>query len=164
MAVERNQQVYEKVREQLNKYENISSKQLYDMATRMDPHLHLIGLRSFHARYVLPLSRAKAKAEGRLKPRKSRKQKEAEAASAAAPASNAPAVAADEKPSRAARKAAAEADAMRDRAAERARVRDVLLRFARTIAAADTRAELVDALTGVEAVVDEIVADDQPSS
>jgi len=147
---QRNEEVYEKVREQLEKYDNISSKQLYDLATRMDPHLHLIGLRSFHARYVLPLQRAKAKAEGRVKPR-ARRQKAAPAAPAPAPM----AAAEEAAPRGRRRKAAAE---MPDRSAARAQVRDLLLRFARTVAAAETRGELVDALAGVEPLVDEILA------
>ena len=138
-----------RIRELLTKYPEIGSRQLYDLALRMHPTLEQDGWRSFHARYVLPLKRERARAEGRMPKRRERKQPEKPVRKVATPparaqAPSAPAVA---------RKAESEAELM----ARRARVREVLLRLARQVAVAESRADLVDALARVEEMVDEVM-------
>jgi hypothetical protein len=164
VVAERNEQVFERVRELLGKYPNLSSKQLFEMAVRADPAIEEAGMRSFNARYVLPIKREKARSEGRMpKPRARRAPTKAARAADAAGSTQSAAPAAGVGAGRrgaarrgrraAAGEATAEADAER-----RTRVRRALLRFAREIAAADGRAELVDALAGVELLVDELLA------
>jgi hypothetical protein len=141
---DRNEAVLERVTELLGKYPKLSSKQLFDMAIRMDPAIEEPGLRSFNARYVLPVKRDKARSEGRLPKPRARK----------AATKRAPEVAR----TRHARPRAARTPWRTTRAVEaRSRVRDALLRFARELAAAESRAALVDALAGIEAVVDEVL-------
>ena len=140
----RNEEIIARVRELLGKYPELTSRQLFDLAIRMQPGLEEGGIRSFHARYVLPIRREKAAAEGRVRPRAPRKnaaKKEAKAVTSA-------------KPGR--RRAEADDQGVTDAAAARGRIRGVLLRFARQIAGSKTRADLVDALANVDNLVDEI--------
>jgi hypothetical protein len=148
-APERHEDVIARVRELLGKYPTLGSRQLYDLAVRMHPDLEQAGFRSFHARYVLPLKREKARAEGRVpKPRQPR----------TSPA----------KRTRRSRTATTEeaqrtpATTAADTTHLRTRVRAVMLRLARQVATADSRAELVDALAGVEEMVDEVMLAAQP--
>src|SRR5687768_10290585 len=141
-APQRHEDVIARVRELLGKYPTLGSRQLFDLAIRMHPDLEQTGFRSFHARYVLPLKREKARAEGRLpKPRTPRtpprRRRSRTAPGEAAEPTTAPAAV--------------------DTAQVRARVREVLLRLARQVAVADTRADLVDALARVEEMVDEVL-------
>jgi hypothetical protein len=140
-AVARHEDLVARVRELIGKYPNIGSRPLFDLAVRMHPDVEQAGFRSFHARYVLPLKREKARAEGRMPKRRkeaakgARKTRDArsEARPSGPPASGA------------------------ESARLRARVRSVLLRLAREVAVAESRADLVDVLARVEDMVDEIV-------
>lgn len=137
---ERNPEIIERVREKLEKYPELKSRQLYDMAVRLDTSLATLGLRSFHARYVLPIMRERARAEGRIKPRAPRKKRVA-AKTAAATAAGA----SDQKAARTRSSRGPSSD-------EHARVRAILLRFARDVAAAESRADIVDLIGGIDAV------------
>jgi len=146
-APQRHEDVVARVRELLGKYPNLGSRQLYDLAIRMHPDLEQAGFRSFHARYVLPLKREKARAEGRLpKPRTPRT------------------VAKRPRKGRSAQlqPELAESAARLDAPQLRSRVRDVMLRLARQVAVAESRADLVDALAGVEDMVEEVMHAVQP--
>jgi hypothetical protein len=139
----RHEDVVTRVRELLGKYPTLNSKQLFDLAIRMHPDLEATGFRSFHARYVLPLKREQARAEGRVPKRRTEK-----------PTAQRP------RKSRTSRAAAAGSAAATGRShvlQVRARVRDILLRLARQVAIAESRADLVDALAGVEDLVDEVL-------
>jgi hypothetical protein len=149
-APQRHEDVIARVRELLGKYPTLGSRQLFDLAIRMHPDLEQAGFRSFHARYVLPLKREKARAEGRLpKPRTPRTV-----------------------PKRARRSRTGQAEApetaatapIPDTSQLRTRVRDVLLRLARQVAVAESRADLVDALARVEEMVDEVLRATQPQA
>lgn len=145
----RHEDVIARVRELLGKYPTLGSRQLFDLAVRMHPDLEQAGFRSFHARYVLPLKREKARAEGRVpKPRAPRtatkRPRRSRTAQEEAPAPAAPTA----------------AETMH----VRARVREVLLRLARQVAIAESRADLVDALARVEEMVDEVVEALQPAA
>jgi hypothetical protein len=128
---------------------------LYDLAVRIHPDLEEPGFRSFHARYVLPLKREQARAEGRpRKPRTSRAPKEAPARTRRTSA----AAASEPVPQPPPRPAAGP-----DLTAVRVRAREALMRLARQVAVADSRADLVDALAGVEDMVEEIVSAARPA-
>src|SRR5690606_1167925 len=105
---------------------------------RMHPELIRDGFRSFHAKYVLPVKRAEARerraAEIAANPelaqqRRTRKRKSAEPQPTAAAATS----------------TAAQPDAE-----TRTRVREILHQLARNVAAAESRVDMVDALTGIE--------------
>ena len=148
-APQRHEDVIVRVRELLGKYPTLGSRQLFDLAVRMHPDLEQAGFRSFHARYVLPLKREKARAEGRVpKPRTPRtpprrRRGKTAPGEAAEPAATTSAV---------------------DTTQVRARVRDVLQRLARQVAVAESRADLVDALARVEEMVDEVLQATQPTA
>jgi len=139
---ERNEEVLALVRELIGKYPTVNSTQLYDKAMRVHPFLHGDGLRTFHARYVLPVRRAQAAAEGRPRaPRRKKTKPES-----LSPASTAAGTSAAAPAGRAARIEI-----------ERLRVREVLLRFARELAAADSRADIIAMLSGIDGFVDDIM-------
>jgi hypothetical protein len=136
----RHDDVVARVRELLGKYPTLKSRQLFDLAVRMHPDLEQHGFRSFHARYVLPLKREQARAEGRIAPRKKKTAEKQRKAAGASGEAKAPVAA---RP---------DADVHR-----RARVREVLLRLARDVAVAESRADLVDALARVEDCVNDVM-------
>jgi hypothetical protein len=149
---ERHDDLVLRIRELLGKYPEIGSRQLYDLALRMHPSLEEDGWRSFHARYVLPLKRERARAEGRMPKRRERKPVEKPPRKGViAPGRTQPTAAAT-------RRLESEAEQL----ARRARVRDVLLRLARQVAIAESRADLVDALARVEEMVDDVFRAWQP--
>lgn len=133
MADARNEEVLGRVRELLDKYPELNSRQLHDMAARMDTSLAAMPLRSFHARYVLPIKRARSAAASPPKPKRAAKT------------------------ARTARARQRKGEA-RPAAEQRSRIHGVLYRLARDVAAADTRADLVDVLARIDAYVDDIVA------
>jgi hypothetical protein len=139
MAEERNEEVLARVRELLDKYPELNARQLHDMAVRMDTSLAAMPLRSFHARYVLPIKRARAAAARPPAPRRKRAVKAAGGRRASR--------------TRASSAHAHEADA------QRTRVRGLLVTFARDIAAAESRADLVDVLGRIDTYVDDILGD-----
>jgi hypothetical protein len=141
-VAERNEEVLALVRELIAKYPTVNSTQLYDKAVRVHPFLDSDGLRTFHARYVLPVRRAQAAAEGRPRAPRRRKEKPEPVAAAVVPAEK-------ETRARTVRGAAV--------VRERDRVRDVMLRFARDLAAAESPAEIVAMLSEVESFVDDIM-------
>jgi hypothetical protein len=147
----RHEDVKQKVRELIGKYPTVRSQQLYDLAVRMHPELEEGGLRSFHARYVLPIKREVARAEGRgsqQRPRKTAPQRRGRRQGAGA---------AEEE-----REAVTPAAAV-DMSQARGRVRAVLMRLSRQLVNAETRADVVDVLARMEEVVDEIMEAAQPA-
>lgn len=138
--------VVDRIKELLGKYPKLNSKQLYDLAIRMHPELIRDGFRSFHAKYVLPVKRAEARerraAEIAANPelaqqRRTRRRKSAEAQPAAA--------------------AAAPTATAQPDAETRTRVREILHQLARNVAAAESRVDMVDALTGIEDLIDRVI-------
>jgi hypothetical protein len=135
----------ERLRRLIEKNPEMGSKQIYDMAVRMDPSLRTEPLRTFHARYVLPVRRAQAVAEGRpRKPRTPRKKPLSAVAEG-------PQSAGEKRGRRSDQEIAAAA------AAERTRIRSVLLSFARELAAAESRAQIVGVITDVDRYVSQIL-------
>ena len=145
---ERNTAVLQSIREKLDKYPELKSRQLHDMAIRLDSSLAAMSLRSFHARYVLPILRERSRAEGRVRPRRARKPATARKGRARSSGE------AEAAPSRGANPPDVAAAASHE---ERARVRAIVLRLAQQVAAAESRADLVALIGGIDDVVTEIV-------
>ena len=143
----RHEDVKQKVRELIGKYPTVRSQQLYDLAVRMHPELEAGGLRSFHARYVLPIKREVARAEGRVPQPRTRK--------------TAPQRRGRRPQGGAATEDASEAGtpqaAATDTSQTRARVRAVLMRLSRQLVNAESRGDVVDVLARLEELVDEIM-------
>ncbi len=187
---ERNEEVFERVREELVKRPNLPTGVLYEMARRIDP---LIGEQSpqhFHTRYVVPVKHEQASAQRRQKrgARKARKQ-QTTAPQAAAPGRRRTAVEPEPQPipaappipeaqpqlaqppaaepapvrrrSRTPQPAAQPASAARrrreDGTGERRRVRTLFLEFAREVAAAESRGEMVEVLRRLDHYIDQVV-------
>ena len=167
--------IRDRVRELLQKYPELTSRQLHDRAIRMDAQIALVPLRSFHAKYVLPIKREQARAEGRIAKRgqskralrraeKEQAEKEAlarmaelkEEAARKGAASGTPQES-EAAPARRRRKARAGADTGAGDAEMRTRIRETLIGFARRLAAAETKTEIIDVIAGIDDVVGEIV-------
>jgi hypothetical protein len=147
----RHEDVKQKVRELIGKYPTVRSQQLYDLAVRMHPELEEGGLRSFHARYVLPIKREVARAEGRVqqpRTRKSAPQRRTRRQHGTSPGEETAGATTHVAPA--------------DTAQTRARVRGVLMRLSRELVTAETRADIVDVLARMEDLVDEVIAATQP--
>jgi len=145
---ERNTAVLQSIREKLDKYPELKSRQLHDMAIRLDSSLAAMSLRSFHARYVLPILRERSRAEGRMRPARARK------ATTARKGQTRPRKEAGTASTRSAGASDTTAAASHE---ERARVRAIVLRLAQQVAAAESRADLVALIGGIDDVVAEIV-------
>jgi hypothetical protein len=143
----RHEDVKHRVRELIGKYPTVRSQQLYDLAVRMHPELEQGGLRSFHARYVLPIKREIARAEGRTQQPRARKPEHPQRRTRRP----------REVPSPDTDGNAASATRGQDIGETRRRVRAVLMRFSRELVNAESRADLVDVLARVEDVVDEVI-------
>ncbi|MEX2571210.1 MAG: hypothetical protein WD737_07870 [Gemmatimonadota bacterium] len=135
---ERNEQVFARVRQELDNNPTIGSRDLYEIGQGVDKSLSTETLQQFHARYVLPIKREEAarKGGGRRRPRRrGRKPRSAERTA----------------------KAGNGEDRSDGRSSpERERVRGVLLDFARDFAEAESRAEIVQVLSKVDDYVDRI--------
>src|SRR5688572_28291336 len=149
----RHEDVKQKVRELIGKYPTVRSQQLYDLAIRMHPELEEGGLRSFHARYVLPITREAARAEGRVSQPRTRKTAPQRRARRQHGGS-----AADES-----QDAVTQAGTV-DMSQTRARVRAVLMRLSRQLVNAESRGDVVDVLARMEELVDEVMEATQPTN
>jgi hypothetical protein len=130
----------------------------------VDPSLGSLSRRQFNAGYVLPVKRERAptdrpkpaRAPRGTKKKGARRGKKAQAAAAAAPASEQGA-----RRRRGSRAAAAEAAAAPANGSatggERERVREILLRFARDLTAAESRSQIIDVLGSLDSYADDVV-------
>lgn len=142
---ERNEQVFQRVREELGKSPTKGSRELYEMAQEADAGIAKDTLQQFHARYVLPIKREQSGSKGGRKARRGKKaQRRARAGASAAVDGNGPST----SRRKGGRKVAA--------ASEKDRVRGVLLEFARDFADAESRSEIVQVLSRVDEYVDRI--------
>ena len=74
---QRNEKVFDRVRQELANNPNLGSKELYDLAQGVEKSIGQDSLQQFHARYVLPVKRerggkSKVKQGGRAAQRKGR--------------------------------------------------------------------------------------------
>ena len=132
-----NEKVMAMVEEELKKNPKISTEELYEKAQKIDPEIGQLNSRQFNARYPLQVKRRSAPRRPRRRaeatqskpqPRRSR-QARATATTAAAPA-----------------------------AIDRSAIRSVLLQFAKDVAAAEGKADVVTVIGNVDKYVDRVLA------
>ena len=138
---ERNEKVFERVRQELTKNPGLGSRELYDMAQQMEKSVGQQSLQQFHARYVLPIKREQSKGAGRG--RKTRKAAVARTRGATAKA--------PKTGTRGPRRG-------RQQGSERDVVRAVLLKFPQDFSAAETKSEIVKVMSRHDSYVDDITA------
>lgn len=135
---ERNEKVYERVRQELDKSPGKGSRDLYEMAQQADKSIGEQTLQQFHARYVLPVKREHAARSGGGRARKARRGRKSKAAAAKNNSGG----------KRGSRRRAA--------ASDRDQVRAVLLRFAQDFSAAETKQQIVKVMSRIDDYVDQI--------
>jgi hypothetical protein len=159
---ERNQKVYERVRQELSKNPSIGSRELYGVAQTVDKAIAQDSMQQFHARYYLPVKRemrpggesapraaAPATAKRGRRPKKE-KTREAAAAPAEAPAQRSSGAQPVKRMTR--RRRGIEQGAQRDQ------VRALLIQFAQELTDAESRSTLVQVLGKVDTYVDKIAS------
>ena len=137
---ERNEKVFERVRQELTKNPGLGSRELYDMAQQMEKSVGQQSLQQFHARYVLPIKREQSNGGRRRKGKKATGGR-ARAATAKAAGTG----------TRGPRR-------RRQQGSERDVVRAVLLKFAQDFSAAETKTEIVKVMSRLDSYVDDITA------
>jgi hypothetical protein len=150
---ERNEKIYERVLQELEKNPTLGSKELYAILQGVDRAVSRDTLQQFHARYVLPAKRGN-KPAGRKPaagdaPRRKRRRMGGKDGQAVALSSPAPAAAA-----RAPRRARGGSK----REASKDTIRALLLQFAQDLTDAESRSTLVQVLSRVDSYVDKIGA------
>jgi hypothetical protein len=177
-----NERVLDMVRRELERNPDISNDKLLGKALRIDPSLNKLSARQFHARYPLQVKRAKKRAAGGGRRRSAGARKAG--AGAARRARKGPGKRAARKSAKRAAqqqsagtpangrrrrgrppKAGNAAPAQRSAstgpsagsAGGRDGVRELLLDFARQVASADGRTELIDVVARVDGWVDRIM-------
>jgi hypothetical protein len=148
MMAERNQKVFDRVRQELTKNTSLGSRDLYEIAKKVDEAIGGETLQQFHARYVLPLRREQSggrsggTTSGAAK--KTRRGTRRKAGEDARPVKQ-------RRVSKALRSAQA---AMQ----ERQKARAVLLRFAQEFAMAETKAEIIKVMGRLDDYVEQLVS------
>ncbi len=159
--------VMQMVRRELKKDRAASTEELFDKAKKIDPSLSRLTNRQFHAKYPLQIKRTMkrrpASASKKRAASKTRAAKKARGATRKRGRSTAKKATRRGRPTRRTptrsrrpptARAAAEASAPNGRDT----MRGLLLQFAKEVAAADGKADMVDVLTGVDQWVDRMVA------
>ncbi|MBA4159694.1 MAG: hypothetical protein H0X65_19790 [Gemmatimonadetes bacterium] len=145
---ERNQQVLDFVRQELEKEPNLPSRPLYDQAQEIDPSIGNLSPNQFQGSYFLPIKRERSA--------RAKKAGEAPASGAKRKKSSTP-----QRRTGAAPESAAAPESRAQQAGERAldprQVRNVFLQFARDFAVAESRSEIVEMLSKVDDYVDQVV-------
>lgn len=144
-----NHEVMDQVREILQRQPDATSRELFDLAQRMDPSLAELSLRQFHGRYVLSAHRALRKNASPGEPARPRATRRS-SARAKDKGKGKRASGAKEQPAE--RKAAAKGAPRRDA------IRAVLVQFARDFSEAESRSEIVGVLTDLDRYVDQVEA------
>jgi len=160
---ESKEKVQARLREVLDERPDASTDELQDEARQVDPSLGSLSRRQFNAGYVLPVKRERAPADRPKPARAARgtKKKGARRGKKAPPAAAAPASEQGTRRRRGSRAAAAEATAAPatggSAGGERDRVREVLLRFARDLTAAESRSQIIDVLAALDSYADDVL-------
>lgn len=126
---EKNEKVMEMVRDRLKKNPDVETQELFESAQKIDSSIEDLSLRQFHARYPLQVKRKKA--SGRRKKKKKTSAK------------------------RSGRRSKKTKSAATDDGREA--IREGLLSFAKDVAAAEGKADLIQVLTSVDDYVDQVV-------
>lgn len=129
---EKSEKVMEMVRDQLKKNPDVETDALFEKARKIESSIGDLSLRQFHARYPLQVKRKMA--SGRRKKKKKKKKS-----------------ATGRSRGRRATAASGTTDG------QRAAIREGLLSFAKDVAAADAKADLINVLTSVDEYVDSVV-------
>lgn len=145
MASERNPEVVAMVKQQLARRNPPSTAVLYVRAKRIDPSIGELSLRQFNARYPLQVKRQQARAERRKVDGRKGERRPREARQGAGVG----------KKAGVAKKTTA--DERRTARPDREKIRQVLLDYARQIAAARSQADVIDAVASVDESVDRIL-------
>jgi len=120
--------VMKMVERELGRDPDISNEALYEKARKIDGSIADLTLRQFHARYPLQVKRRRAAASGRSK-KKRKAGSGRRRTKKSAPGSG----------------------------ADREAVREILLRLAREVSAAEGKAAMIDLVVGLDRYVDEVV-------
>lgn len=178
---ETNARVMDMVRRELEKNPSMSSEELFEKAKKVDRGIARLNVRQFHARYPLQVKRAAANARKAASGGRSAAKKAARKTRGAGRAASAtkgarrgrppgtktgrrgrPPASAGAAPARRRgrppRAAAAPASGASGGEPNRDRVRSLLLQFARDIAGAEGKADMVDVISNVDRWVDQVVA------
>jgi hypothetical protein len=158
----RNERVMEFVRRELAKDPHMGSEDLFQKAKKLDASLSRLSVRQFHARYPLQVKRAdkfaarggrKATATTPAEPRRRGRPPGSRNKSTGRPRGRPRKQVAAVRP-------AAETGGRSSRGAEQGRqgVRSLLLQFARDVAAAEGKADVVNVLTSVDRWVDRVIS------
>jgi hypothetical protein len=156
---ESKEKVQARLREVLDERPDASTDELQDEARQVDPSLGSLSRRQFNAGYVLPVKRERAPADRPKAPRAARGTKKKGARrgkKAQAAATPAPAEGTRRRRGAAAQATATPASGSSD-GGERERVREVLLRFARDLTAAESRSQIIDVLAGLDSYADDVL-------
>ncbi|HKK07970.1 MAG TPA: hypothetical protein VKA44_03725 [Gemmatimonadota bacterium] len=121
--------VMKMVERELDRDPDISNEALYEKARKVDGSIGDLTLRQFHARYPLQVKRRRAAASGPKK-KKSRSRATSRSRGTKAASGDGP---------------------------DREAIRDVLLRLAREVSAAEGKAAMIDLVVGLDRFVDEVV-------
>lgn len=128
-----NADVMKMIEDTIKKNPKVSNPELFEKAKEIDPSIAELTSRQFNARYPLQVRR-------RLAPSRPRRREEPKQA----------------RPRRARRRT--EAEATPDRAA----IRGILLQFAKNIAAAENKADVVEAIGDIDRYIDRILKAAEP--
>lgn len=131
MASDKSEKVMEMVRKELEKDPAISNESLYQKATDVDSSVKKLTLRQFHARYPLQIKRQRGSGRKRRGKKRSGRRRTTRASSGNRSASAGGAV-------------------------DRGKVRDILLKFAGEVSAAEDKADLIEVLGGLDSYVDRL--------
>ncbi len=139
---ERNEDVMNMVRSELEKDPKAGLESLYARAKAIDSSVSQLSLRQFHARYPLQVKRGKAKAEGR-NPRRQAQKKRTSRKAAGSEAAATP------RPRR-------RSGGDEGQGADREKLRTLFLEFATEFAAAESRTDIVRVISSVDSYVDRV--------
>lgn len=134
MATTTNPEVMAMVEDELRKDPKLSTRELFEKAKGVDPSIEELTSRQFHGRYPLQVKRRMA--PKRERPRRRRTGQRRTQRTAARRASSTQAT---------------------DPDADRTAIRGELLQFAKNIAAAESKADVVEVIGDVDRYVDKIV-------
>lgn len=165
--------ILEMVRKELEKDRAAKTEDLFAKAQKIDPAVSKLTIRQFHAKYPLQIKRAMKRGGDKRAPRKTAGRKRAgrRAAKGATAAKKTTKRVAKKATGKRARKTTATRSATKQRRGRRAGaaaavggvatrgdVRGLLLQFAKQVAVADGKAEMVDVLAGIDSWVDRMVS------
>ena len=156
----RDERVLDFVREQLRKQSDLGSRDLYEMTKEAHPAIVELTRPQFHGRYYLAAKRDLAPRKDGGKPNRQKAARAAPARKQAKKGKQAPSRKAAPQPEaeRAEPPRTPErGNAERGDATERERIRMVFLEFAQDFAEAESRAEIVKVLHGVNKYVDRVL-------